>query len=161
MIDYLGTGLGPQNLGSPGAAGLVAFPMEVFISPVLDLSKVTLGIEIIPGRTGLIPWRTSMAWLIEDASGTQATAPVLQAGSDAAHTNFFPSSSSPTNSDVASCIGVTPCFSPGFANSSVNQQNQKFAGLPTIMDITSGGLGSVGYTLRGRFYTTVFWMSVG
>jgi hypothetical protein len=47
---YLGTG--PQNLEGQGlvAASNVAYPVETYQTPLIDFTKIQLGIELVPAR---------------------------------------------------------------------------------------------------------------
>lgn len=162
MLDFFGVGAGPQNLGSPGSAGLVAYASEIYQTGLLDLTVPTLGIELIPGRAGFIPWRISNGIIIEQASGTQTTPPVIQIGTDPTHTNMATPTSTPANTDANGAVGNTPCqSSTGVGNANAAQNTQKFPGQPAILDVTSGGLGTGGYTLKARIWCQVIWMSVG
>ncbi len=161
MLDLLGVGAGPQPLGSPGAASLISYPVETFQTPLLDLAVPNLNIEFIPAREGFVAWRLSSAWIIETALGTQTTPPVVRAGSDAARTNFLPSTSSPSSANVNASVGNVPSLASGIGNVNSNQANQKIPGATVYLDVVSGGSGSGGYALLARLVVNVMWMTVG
>jgi len=71
--DFLGGGLGPIPLGSPGAGSLVAFPGETYVTPLFDLTQPLLGFELVPAKPGHIAFPNGTAvWVIEQVTGTQA-----------------------------------------------------------------------------------------
>lgn len=159
--DFLGGGAGPLPNGSPGGGGLVAFPFESFVTPILDLTKAQLGVEIVPAKPGHVAviLATSL-WFIEQVAGTQTSPPTLQAGSDPAHTNSIPSSSTtPSNADVATSASILPALAVGPTSQSAAVGVRRFVNAPIILDVTAGAQGTGGFSLKARFQCRVIWMA--
>lgn len=156
-LDSLGDGLGPTPLGSSGAGSLVAFSHEVYESPTLDLTQTVSNVEIIPAKPGHVAaFVTGDAfWVIESVAGTQVTPPTIQMGSNAAHTNYIPSSAAtPPNADVNAATPPSISTFPTAAGNTV----QRLANTPVFLDITAGASGTGGYACRARLSVLVRWM---
>lgn len=137
---------------------MVAYVVETFETQKIDLTQSASNIELIPARPGYFPVAASVQWLIESQAGTQTTPPTTNAGSDAAHTNFFPSSA--TTPSNASVNAAAP---PSFANAPAQAADtvQRIANATVFLDITAGAQGTGGFALTGKLVVTVFWISVG
>ena len=160
LADYLIPGTGPLSDGSPGSGALGAYPMEVFETPSLDLTKTYSGIELIPARPGYLPFLLLPQWMITIASGTQTSGATAQAGSNAAHTNFFnTTANTPSNAAVNAAVGNTPCRggNPSAATSTL----RRFTNRPVLMDITVGAQGTGNFALACRFIAIVGWVPTG
>lgn len=159
--DYLGNGIGPVQIGTAGSGTLVVFPGETYQTPLLDLTQITLGIELIPAKLGHIPRLSSSVssrWMVESFSGTQVTPATLQAGSDAAHSNFIaPVSTSPDNASVNAANPIS--FAQGPAEAAVT--TQKIPGAPVIFDVVAPCVGTGLFSLKARFACFVTWVAVG
>jgi hypothetical protein len=157
--DFLGGGLGPLPLSAPFVGGgLVAFPVESFTTPLLDLTQVALGIELAPAKPGhyAVPIG-NMFIVVESKSGTQTTPPTTRSGSNAAHTNSFPQiSTRPANADVAAVAVPGFILGPAAAAAGV----QQIANAPVIFDLVSGALGAGGFSLFARFVGRFYWVPV-
>jgi len=162
--DFLGGGLGPIPLGSPAGGGLLAFPAESFISPLLDLTVPTLGIELVPARPGYFAVPSGNAIiLVEQAAGTQTSPPTTRAGSDPGHTNSIPSASTqPTSGAINGLIaaGALPGFTIGPVSTANTAGVQQLANTPIILDIVTGAQGTGGYILKAKIEIRVFWVAV-
>jgi len=158
MKDFVNdVGLGPAPLGSPGSAGLVAFPVELYQTPNLDLTVPNLGIELIPAKPGHFPVLVNANWIIDSASGTQTTPPTTRAGSDAGHVNF--ASQTSTKPSNASVNGANvPSMGDGNANAALTLR--RIPNAPVIFDIVAGAQGTGTFAVRGRFSVSVNWVSV-
>ena len=156
--DNLGYGQGPASLGSPGSGAIISFPYEMYQSPQLDLTQINLGIELVPAKPGYIATRQGSLWVIELVQGVQTVPLQVQAGSNAAHTNFFASSPVPSNVDVNGA--VPPCFATSPVVTSAANTVQQFPNTPIIMDVTVGAQGTGGFALKGRLCSIVFWAPV-
>lgn len=155
--DFLGTGTGPVQLGVSGSAGLVSYPTEVFVTPTLDLTIPNLGIEIIPAKPGHIPVVYLSRWIIYSVAGTQTTPATHRAGSNAAHTNIFASSTTtPSNANVNGAVPISFAAGPSLVQPSNIQPN-----LPVILDVTAGAVGTGGFALRARLGVFVVWIAQG
>lgn len=155
-MDILGNGLGPSRNSSSPSSGMVAFPSEIYESPLLDLTQVTLGIELIPAKPGYFPVLSSARWLIEAFSGAQTTPCTSQAGNDPAHTNVLAAGTSPTNG--ATNTSVPPCVLS--AGSAAAVTVKRFANAPVIFDVTAGAQGTGGFTLMAKFFCTINWFAL-
>jgi len=138
-------------------------PCETYQTPLLDLTQATLGIELVPAKPGYIPIGLTSIWLIETSTGTQTTPPSIQAGNDSAHTNIMANTSTtPSNANAASCVGNTPALAGGPSTASAAQlaaqHNQNAA---VVFDVTAGGQGTGGYTLKGKLVLVIMWQAVG
>jgi hypothetical protein len=157
-IDYLGNGTGPASLGSPGAGTAVAFPHETYVTPLLDLTKAQLGIELLPAKPGYFPILLQTTWSIEQVSGTQTVPASVQAGSDAAHSNFlFASSTTPSNANVNAAN--PPSIAAGPSNATF--QNGLQTNAPIFLDITSPCQGTGGFQLKAKLFMLVGWLATG
>lgn len=155
--DYFGNGAGPLALSQP-SGGLVAYPVETYITPSLDLTIVQLGIELIPAKPGHIVAITVTGFLLESVTGTQTTPLQARAGSDPTHTNISPLiTTNPTNAQVNSAN--TPCTAGGLSSNSVPVQI--LPSLPVFLDIVAGAQGTGGFSLRGRLAARVAWAAIG
>lgn len=157
MNDFIGSGLGPSQVGNQISGSLVAFPLDTYATPQLDLTQVVTGIELVPAKPGHIPVSATARFLIESTTGTQTTPLVSQAGSDAAHTNFKASTSAPANVDVTGA--PVPAISSAVGGSAVT--TQRIPNATVFFDITAGAQGTGGFTLRGKFVVVVRWQAVG
>lgn len=159
LTDFFnGSGLGPLPNGSPNGGSLVPFPIECFVTPVLDLTIPTLGLEIIPARPGFYPFLQNLSWVIENLAGVQTTPPTIQAGSDPAHMNMLTPFQTPSNANLATILGSTPATAGGGNSVSGTQQ---FPNAPAFLDITIGSVGTGGFVLRARAVVRVGWIGVG
>lgn len=156
MFDVLGNGVGPAPVGTSGSAGLAAYPCEVFISPILDLTVPNLGIEIVPARPGYVPEWLGSLWIFESITGTQTTAAVSKAGSNAAHTNLLGSGTGPDNADTNAAHPP----SVGFGSQINTYSLQRIPNATVYLDVTSGASGTGGFSLRARCAIIVMWMAV-
>lgn len=157
--DFFVPGLGPVSLKGDGSgSGLVAYPAEVFTTPLLDFTVPTLGIELVPAKPGHYPIQLTnpRTIIIESVSGTQATAAQIRAGSDPAHTNYLPLTNQPSNANVNGA--VPPSFAPG---SNVVNTTHRIPNTPVIFDLVTGAVGTApGFVLKARYMTVVIWISV-
>lgn len=158
MFDlFADAGLGPIPLGSPGAGSLIAYPPETYQTPVLDFTKpTTVDIELVPAKVGLIPTFNFNEFIIEKLAGTQVTPAVIQAGSDAARTNFVAAISRPTTADVNAAN--PPCFTNALAGAANTVKRDVNA--PVFFRITSPASGTGGFELKAKWCVTVQWMGV-
>lgn len=156
MKDFLGPGLGPERV-SPNAPSRVIFPPEIYVSPVLDLTVPTLGIEIAPARPGHAPLPIRSFWILLSKSGTQTSPATASVGTNAAHTNILPSSAlTPSNANVNAA--VTPPYPINGMTVAGNQA--LITNAPAILDITSGCTGTGGFSLRARFALILIWFGL-
>lgn len=152
--QFAGAGAGPIPQGN--STGLVAYPNETFQTPVLDLTQVQLGIELVPAKPGHVFTVLFINWVITQASGTQTTPLTMQIGNDAAHTNICASQSiHPSNAEVAAAVPPAVCSASSLALST-----KLFPNAPTFLDITAGAQGTGGFSLKGYFIITTIWMAV-
>jgi len=157
MFDFFTDGgLGPIPDGSPGAGSLVPFPLEVYQTPILDLTKPNLGIELFPAKPGYVALSNLVEWVITQVTGTQTGVLSAQAGSDPAHRNLF--NSQATQPSNATVNGANPPSRSG--NQTLAFTVKLFPGAPVILDVTAGAVGTGGFTLNGFFVAYVFWMAV-
>lgn len=160
MIDF-SPGVGPQKLEGPDmlSGSIGAYAVEVFQTPLLDLTKTYQKIELVPARPGYFPINLTTGkaqWSIEKVSGTQTTPPTIRAGNDPAHTNFFTSTSTnPSNADVN---GANP---PSVANGPFLPLGTEFSNATVYFDLTSPAVGTGGYSCMARLTCAVAWISVG
>jgi hypothetical protein len=154
-MDNFELGVGPIPESNPGG-GLISLPLISYQTPLLDLTKVTLGIELIPAKPGFVPFVASSFWSIEKASGTQTASPTTQLGSDVAHTNVYgPLAAQPSNADV------NGANVPSIAQGNISSFNlQLFPNAPCMFDVTAGAQGTGAFSLMGRFNVDVFWIQV-
>lgn len=158
MFDNLGVGIGPLPNGSPGGGGLVCFPMELYETPILDLTIVTPPLEFIPARPGLIALPTSNSrFVIEQVAGAQTVPLTFRVTQDLINSNFANSTTVPSNADVNG--GVVPFISGGANISSLT--NRRFPNTPFMFQMLTGAQGTGGFVLRGKFVTVVGWAAVG
>lgn len=161
--DFFQRGLGPAPIGSPGGGLSVAWPIESFETPSLDLTVVQSNIELVPARPGYIALGFAALWLIEAISGTQTSPPTLQAGSDAAHSNFIPSTNSlPSNANINGGTTLPFLASSGsfiIISSPTTTTLQRLPNTTTFLDITAGAAGTGDFALRGRLIVGVKWCS--
>jgi len=163
MIDYL-MGTGPELLEGPGtqSAGNLNL-VEIYQSPLLDLTKTYSGIELVPGKPGLIPYPIDIqgpgTWLLEQKAGAQTSPPTTQAGSDAAHQNFLKSSNTnPTNALFNTA--VAPCILNGPSTGALSGTLKRLPGMPIYFDVTVPAAGTGGYICLARLYVAVGWVAV-
>lgn len=163
MIDTP-VGAGPQSLEGQGllSASLGAYTLEVYQTPLLDLTKTYANIELVPARPGFIPCLLRSVnlnrWLLESASGTQTTPPTIRAGSDIGHSNFIPVDvTSPSNARVNAGIVPVQISGPPAAAIGVKQ----FPGLPIYFDVTIPAAGTGGYSAMAKYTCVVGWIAVG
>jgi hypothetical protein len=156
--DFIGSGAGPIPLGSPGSGSLAAYPVETFISPPIDLTLVTLGIELVPAKPFYFPWLVNANWLIESFTGTQTSPPTFNAGSDLAHLNFISSTSaSPSNANTnasspPAAVAGPPMVFPATPLRSI-------ANATVFLDIASGAVGTGSFSLKARLVVDVAWQA--
>lgn len=157
MNEFFVDGAGPAPLGSPGGASISCLPGEVYQTPVLDLTQVALGIELVPAKPGYFPVIVNAWWRIETLRGTQATAAQVRAGSDAARLNLFTLSNTPSNSNINS--GVSQSLS--LASLGLNGNLQRLGNTPVYMDLASGAIGTDStFALTASFAAYVLWLPV-
>jgi len=157
---YLGQGQGPAPIG-PGTTGaLSAYPVEMYQSPLLDLTQTVSGIELIPARPGYIPIIELALWETEFTAGTQTSPPTVRAGNDAGHTNFInTSSTTPSNANVNAAN--VPCLITGPTGALSNQTAQQIPNATVLLDVTAGAAGTGGFALRAKLVCMIFWVAVG
>lgn len=151
-------GVGPQSL-EPGVAGAtVAYPPELYQTPLLDLTVAPQSnIELVPARPGHIPININRLWVIELLTGTQVTPATMQAGSDATQSNFMPLVSSPTNANVNGF--TTPFFFTG--GSATLDTVKQLVNTPVFFNLVTPASGTGGFSLKGRLLVHVNWVSIG
>jgi len=154
-MDFLGSGLGPSTLGSPGSGALVPLAFETYETQQLDLTVPNLGIELIPAKPGYVPVAYVGYWIIDGQSGTQTSAAVAQAGSDAGHSNFLASTATPSNAEVNGSNPPSLAISPNIPADTVKM----FANSPVILDVTTAAQGTGSFSLLARLSISVFWIS--
>ena len=121
MRSSIYKGLGPQPLSSGALGGATAYPYENFQTPLLDLTVGSqLGIELVPARPGYVPVQVLREWIVEVFTGTQVTPATSQSGQNAAHNNFQPLNSTPTNANLNTF--VPPFYVTGGAIQPVSVQ---------------------------------------
>lgn len=155
MLDILSNGTGP--IPEAANAGRSPYPHETFVSPVLDLTVPTLGIELIPARPGYFAVATSITWVIELVSGTQTSPANFRAGTDPSHLNFITANGRPLNTDVNGA--VTPSVAVGGGLGAVTLP--RTSGTTVIMDVTAGAVGTGNFALRGRLAVIARWIAEG
>lgn len=156
-MDFIGQGAGPIPVGTTGA-GLASYPFEGFESATLDLTQITLGLEIIPARPGYFPYIFGALWIVESVSGVQTSPPTFQAGNDAAHTNtILPNSTTPSNANVNAANSVCAVTGPGLLNSGTVK---KIPNATVFLDITAPAVGTGGFALKARLWVEVIWLAV-
>jgi len=131
--------------------------METYSTPVLDLTKIVTGIELVPARPGYIATQLNREWIIVQFAGTQTSPTTYQAGSDAAHQNYAAPSPTPTNA-VVNAIVNTPAIGNG---GGIVTGGQRFPNATIFLDITVAAQGTGGFTLLARYVTNVWWIAVG
>lgn len=157
------SGLGPLSLEPAGliSAGRVPFPVEIYASPLLDLTQAVSGVEIIPAKPGYIPTTRTVGgvfWVIENVTGTQTTPPTLRAGSNAARTNFIIQvSTTPANADVN---GANPPSLSNAAAAVATTTVQLFPNTPVYLDIVAPAAGTGGYKCMAKIISIITWMAV-
>jgi hypothetical protein len=160
--DYLGQALGPMALGPFPTSGFqVMYPIEIYQTQILDLTKTASGIELVPAKPGHYPVIfSSTRFLVEAVNGTQTTPAQMQAGSDAAHTNLFISSALPSNANVNA---VSPSALPGLAlgPALATDTIRRIPNATVLMDITAGAQGTGSFALRGKLSINVAWIAIG
>ena len=154
MFDFQDSGAGPI---AQGATGRITYPNEAYVTPLLDLTVVTLGIEFIPARPGHIPQIGASNWIIELVSGTQTVPASFQAGSNAAHNNIFTTAARPATADVNGAN--PPSLSTGGVIAATT--NQLLPNLPVFLDVTAAAQGTGNFKLKARFVCRVSWLAVG
>lgn len=156
-------GLGPLVLEPSDriSAGRVPYPLEIYTTPLLDLSQVVTDLEIVPARFGYVPVNRVSGvalWVIESIVGTQTTPPTIKAGSNTARTNFFASSSAtPSNADVNGA-NVPSISNASSAIAAVGLQ--LLPNSPIYFSITSPAAGTGGYKCMARLVFNVAWTAV-
>ena len=157
MNEFFIDGGGPAPLGTPGGAGISCLPGEVYQTPVLDLTAVTLGIELVPAKPGYFPVIVTAWWRIEALRGTQASAAQIRAGSNVARTNLFTLSNTPSNGNINS--GVPQSLS--LASLGLNTNLSRLNNTPVFMDVATGAVGTDGtFALTASFAAYVLWLPV-
>ena len=159
MIGF-SPGIGPQKLEGPDmlSGSIGAYALEVFQTPLLDLTKTYLNIELIPARPGYFAQGLLglTAWSIEKKSGVQVTPPTIRAGNDSTHTNLFSSTATtPSNTNVN---GANP---PSTATGPSGSLAAQIPNTTVYFDLTSPAVGTGGYVCMARFTCAVFWVAVG
>lgn len=152
-------GVGPESLEGQSASGsILAYPGEIYQTPLIDISQPLSNLELIPARIGYFP--VFIAGLggmcaIESVTGTQTSPVHIQAGNNAAHTNLFATTTLPSNADVngASVPSLTTLNPP--TNLLTMIQNAT-----VFFDITVPAVGTGGFKCLARFAVVVVWMSV-
>lgn len=153
-------GVGPEPLEGPGAvaASLVAFQAETYQTPLIDISQPLSGMELIPARPGHFPVLLNAlygVWDIESVTGTQTSPVHLQAGNNAAHTNMFASTTTPSNGDVngANVPSLT------FLNATFNiaAPATQIPNATVFLDVTVPAAGTGGFKCMARLSVTVVW----
>lgn len=162
MIDF-GMGVGPQSLEGPGTQSASAGPfVDLFQSPLLDLTQVVSNIELVPARPNLIPFPVNLVtafWFVEQRSGTQTSPPTIQAGSDAAHQNFFTTTSTtPSNANLNASVVPAPIAGPGIGVFSGTLK--RIPNAPIMLDLTVPAAGTGGYSCRARIFVVVAWIAL-
>lgn len=159
LTDFVQPGLGPGLPGDPSSGiGVVAFPVETFETQTLDLTVANLGLELIPARPGYVPVFVSSYFVITASSGTQTSPLVSQAGQDAAHTNFWASQNGLSNATVNAGTAPYASIGPMAAAAATVQRNKNAT---VILDVTTGAVGTGGFTLSGRFVVVVNFAATG
>lgn len=165
MIDY-GMGVGPLMLEGPGtnSAGSLGL-VEIFQSPLLDLTQTYSNIELVPARPNLVPYPTDLAgpgsWLIEKLAGVQTSPPTIRAGSDAGHQNFIlTTSTTPSNANF-NASAAAPCISSGPNTGVTSGTLKRIPNTPILFDLTSPAAGTGGYICLARYFVAVMWIAVG
>ena len=156
MIGNL-PGVGPESLeGNPTSGYRVAYPFEVFSTPLLDITQPLSAMELIPARLGHVPIAATGTWSIESVVGVQTVPAQVQAGNDASHTNIFASTASPSNATVNT---TTP---PSISNG-INKplRTQIFPNSTVFFDITAGAQGTGGFKCMAKLVVAVLWASIG
>ena len=160
MQDFLGQGAGPETTGAPGG-GLAVYAIETFETGLLDLTQTISLLELVPARPFYIPVFNGSRWVVEAVSGTQTSPATINAGNNAARSNFIPSNATtPINTEVNSC--VPPCAIT--APSSVAPSGltaQAIANSPVLLDITSPCVGTGGFSLFAHLAVQVIWIAAG
>ena len=159
--DYLGGAVGPFPLSAGFGGGLVSYPNETFETPLLDLTVVTTGIEIVPAKPGHIPLlAVAGSWLIESFAGVQTAPGSIKLGSDPTHTNLLSTVVLPPNATLAAIVSL-----PSRANSTSTtvaaNTAQRLVNTPVILDVISPSTGTGGFALKGRYHFSVIWAPVG
>lgn len=153
-------GLGPQSLQGAGSGSgeNPAYPLEVYQTPVLDLTKTYSDVELLPARPGYFPVILTSVWVIISRSGTQTTPPTFQAGNNTAHTNLIASVSTlPSNADVN---GANPPSQTSTVGAVVNL-TQRIVNATSYFDITAAASGTGGYSCMAQLVVEVVWMASG
>jgi hypothetical protein len=154
-------GTGPALLEGAGtnSAGEVAYLIEVFQTPLFNLTNTYSNIEIIPARPGYYPLAFNTAWIIESLSGTQTSPLTLRAGSNPGHSNIFPlQSTNPSNANVN--VAVPPSIASGLTIA-VPNNTQQIAKATVYMDITAPASGTGGFACTARMSFFVLWIPFG
>src|SRR6267142_2458719 len=161
MLDT-SLGTGPQALegSNTNSASVGAYPVELFQTPLLDLTKTYSNIEIIPARPGYFPVVLSSSfpeWVIESVSGTQTSPPTIQAGNDAGHVNTIPNTATtPSNALVNAAVPPTVASGPAAPAATV----KRVPNTPVFMDVTVAAQGTGGYSCLARLSFVVCWIAV-
>lgn len=167
MRQNIYMGVGPQALQPTlvGGGASVAYPVELYQTPVLDLTKTLFGMELVPARPGHFPFQVFRWWLITQKNGTQTSPIAYRSGSNEAnaiqptpHNNFVSAGASPSNADVNNVNLVIPCWAAG---SSGAGNAQRLTNKPIIMDITAAAVGTGNFSLFASLATFVAWSPTG
>ena len=160
-FDTLGAGAGPSALGSPGGASLVRYPVEIYQSPLLDLSLIQT-VELIPAKPGHIPACPVVQafWIIEALNGTQILPPTWQVGSDPSHQNFI---ARQTTTTPFTGEGTNPPYYTQIFTSFITTA-PSLPNLPTYLDILSAATGNpangAAFQVIARLVVPVMWIAV-
>jgi len=159
MIDSV-FGSGPQQLEGSGtnSAASNPYPVEVYQSPLLDLTKTVSNVEFVPARKGFFPLAITTSCIVESVSGVQTSPPTLRAGNNVTHDNFIATDTGdPTNAAVNAA--VAPAYVGNLISSFVADTVMNFTNSPVLFDITAPAVGTGGYACMARFVTTVIWVA--
>jgi len=153
-------GVGPEPSDGPGtpSSSLIAYPMEIFQTPLIDISQPLSGMELIPARIGHIPIlivQLAGEWAIESVVGVQTSPVHVRAGSDAAHSNFLSSTTTPSNADVNGA--VVPSLTS--LNTTGPGPVTFFPNTPVYFDITVPAAGTGGFSCLARLIIAVNWVT--
>jgi hypothetical protein len=153
-------GLGPQSLQGPntGSGSSVAYPLEFYQTPLLDLTKTYSNIEIIPARPGYVALIFFTRWMIESKNGTQVTPITCQAGSNITKNNNLALNSNPSNINVNNASTVPPCFVLG---QSQLVPAPVLINTPILFDVVTPASGTGGFSLMARLFVSAIWAAVG
>lgn len=165
MIDII-PGIGPEPLEGAGtiSASLNLF-CEVYVSPVLDLTKTISDVELIPAKQGYFPLALNQYFVVVSRSGTQVTPATIKAGNNTNKTNFLCifsgvpiPSTIPINTDVNNAN--PPCITNNNGNSAFTPVTSPIPGRPVLMDVVTPASGTGGFSAMVRMIAFVGWVAV-